>query len=471
MSAPAFTIISTDDAYPKAVQLLSDSQRESCIAICVESEKHRADARRQFPNAEYFESWDQLVAAQQEIPLVLAGVTESTVRAANMFIEVSLQPLYLLTNTSATAQEFFAFAGVAQDGGDRLVPVFDTEMSMVVEQFRKRTTDINRDGPIRIEMIRTNRDADTISQSEVDQLLFLDLHWLSELLGPIRDVTSLRMGEQGDSAREHVVQLAAHSGSEARWTVSSTESDAQWKLTIESNGHIYSASFNGTNITISVGDNQSPTIVELPLKSESTSNSELFPHQQIRNWNHVNQFGEIGAAVKRSLARRRTVAVQHEDATERNQFKSQMAAIGCGVLLWVMFGMIAMLVFGAAFDPRDREYKQSSSADFVVHSSEFKNDWTLTQPGSEHMTRIANQWSSSTPVLLIESIGEEQNEQRLDTVIKMLQEENIRDLETRVIVRALPDQWFEWIMWIGWAVVFGPLAVILVAQLLIVITR
>lgn len=53
---------------------------------------------------------------------------------------------------------------------------------------------------------------------------------------------------------------------------------------------------------------------------------------------------ELAEAVKKSLRRRRTVDVHFDSGSERGVFKSQMTAIGCGVLTFMMFGMVAYLV-------------------------------------------------------------------------------------------------------------------------------
>lgn len=59
---------------------------------------------------------------------------------------------------------------------------------------------------------------------------------------------------------------------------------------------------------------------------------------------------ELSEAVKKSLKRRRTVDVHFDSGSERGVFKSQMTAIGCGVLTFMMFGMVAFLVVAQVVD-------------------------------------------------------------------------------------------------------------------------
>lgn len=62
---------------------------------------------------------------------------------------------------------------------------------------------------------------------------------------------------------------------------------------------------------------------------------------------------ELAEAVNKSLRRRRTVDVHFDSGSERGVFKSQMTAIGCGVLTFMMLGMVAYLVIAQLTDLPD----------------------------------------------------------------------------------------------------------------------
>ena len=53
---------------------------------------------------------------------------------------------------------------------------------------------------------------------------------------------------------------------------------------------------------------------------------------------------ELAEAVSKSLRRRRTVDVHFDSGSEKGVFKSQMTALGCGVLTFMMLGMVAYLI-------------------------------------------------------------------------------------------------------------------------------
>ncbi len=53
---------------------------------------------------------------------------------------------------------------------------------------------------------------------------------------------------------------------------------------------------------------------------------------------------ELMEGLAKSLRRRRTIDVHFDGVSERSAFKTQMTAIGCGVLTYLLFGLVAFLV-------------------------------------------------------------------------------------------------------------------------------
>lgn len=60
---------------------------------------------------------------------------------------------------------------------------------------------------------------------------------------------------------------------------------------------------------------------------------------------------EISAGLAKSLRRRRTIDVYFDGISERGVFKTQMTAIGCGVLGYATFGLISYLIFAQLVAP------------------------------------------------------------------------------------------------------------------------
>src|SRR5262249_2546998 len=74
-------------------------------------------------------------------------------------------------------------------------------------------------------------------------------------------------------------------------------------------------------------------------------------------WTDVLHAAEVVDAAQRSLDRRRTIELHHETLSERAIFKTQMAAMGCGVLMATLLLMLAYLAVGA-FVPLDSRLLQ-----------------------------------------------------------------------------------------------------------------
>ncbi|MEQ9408588.1 MAG: hypothetical protein RIK87_12710 [Fuerstiella sp.] len=59
---------------------------------------------------------------------------------------------------------------------------------------------------------------------------------------------------------------------------------------------------------------------------------------------------ELLEGLDKSFRRRRTVDIYFDSVSERAVFKTQMTAIGCGVLTWMIFGMIGYLVMAQVLE-------------------------------------------------------------------------------------------------------------------------
>ena len=65
-------------------------------------------------------------------------------------------------------------------------------------------------------------------------------------------------------------------------------------------------------------------------------------------WNDLLRACEIVDAAQQWQARRRTIDLHFETTSERSQFKTQMTAVGCGVLFLTLLLMLAVMLIGSA---------------------------------------------------------------------------------------------------------------------------
>ena len=82
-------------------------------------------------------------------------------------------------------------------------------------------------------------------------------------------------------------------------------------------------------------------------------------------WTDLLRATEIVEAAERSVRRRRTIDLHFETTSERNQFKTQMTAIGCGLMSMTLVSLIVALMAGAPFNVHPMVMKVARVGIFV----------------------------------------------------------------------------------------------------------
>lgn len=210
-----------------------------------------------------------------------------------------------------------------------------------------------------------------VTAAAVDELLLSDIALLRWLVGEPTQVTALRTEVDGSVLRASVT-FSVPGRIELQWTldiVSDGTSDATWDLRVPSpNGDLlvsrtsageYRLGGNPAVISsLALGqaedrDAGSPGVQTLQIflreKGSPLSASGL-------TWSDAVRAAELLDASERSLKRRRTIEIHWDRLSERALFKTQMAAIGCGVLfLTLALFVILSLIDGVVrFPPNVR---------------------------------------------------------------------------------------------------------------------
>ena len=196
-------------------------------------------------------------------------------------------------------------------------------------------------------------------------------------------------------------------------------------------------------------------------------------------WSEAVRAFDLLDAARRSLVRRRTVELQFESTSERSQFKTHMTTVGCGLLLYTMFGLIGILFVGRMFDPRDTQQKQSEVAGFVLTEEAFSfvddvEPWPdLSPSGREILGGIIENYQRRSATILIEGEPEpptSRSQLCRTLVMRELTAAKLVDVEVRTLVRPLRGVWFKRGMVLAWVILFLPLGIFLVVQFLIGVT-
>jgi len=174
---------------------------------------------------------------------------------------------------------------------------------------------------------------------------------LDFLTGPFGQLTATRAAEIDGRAPLSQIIVGSSGGPQAVWTCCPSD-EAEWKLT---------ATGQSAQVEILARGNDELTITrrhngQAPATSSRTSDPLEVTLSQIRTFfsGSRNPHGlrelirayELLDASRRSLKRRRTIDLYYDAPTERGNFKTQMAAIGCGVLMYTLFAILIGLGAG-----------------------------------------------------------------------------------------------------------------------------
>jgi hypothetical protein len=143
------------------------------------------------------------------------------------------------------------------------------------------------------------------------------------------------------------VHLTGPAETVARWSIGPQREGDGARLTLIGSTQSVSAWIPavGSDITLSVplggqpaADNPLATVDQfLQRFAHAESPESSWPGV---SWDEARRSLEVTDAVERSLQRRRTIELYHEQVTEQETFKSVMAAGGCALLAWVLLCLI-----------------------------------------------------------------------------------------------------------------------------------
>jgi hypothetical protein len=201
-------------------------------------------------------------------------------------------------------------------------------------------------------------------------------------------------------------------------------------------------------------------------ESRPTDRTPLAPWQDV-----LRAFDDL-AALRRSLKKRRQVELQTEIISEKAQFKSVMSASGCGLLLATLFGAVALLAAGAAFDPRESQQRTSERAGLVLREDDFRPRATnLAEEATAEWPAMVRRLGQTAAPILIEQTGENAiDQQRRDRLVSMLSDAGIPSPASRVEVYKFRGGLFLNLLAVCWVILFLPLGIFLAVQALLLAT-
>ncbi len=362
---------------------------------------------------------------------------------------------------------------------DQLRAVWPLRQSPAVLELRRQLATGYLGMVLHLQMERSVACGPSFNPATAEAAWLQDADLLRTLAGgDYRRVTAIHSGLTAAGISTASVGLSGEAVPDAMWAF---RGGAVWRaeLTVTTERGASVLSWEGNSApTLTINCH----VVELPAPAGRArllpaSNADTLPIG-VTPWSEAVRAFDLLDAARRSLVRRRTVELQFESTSERSQFKTHMTTVGCGLLLYTMFGLIGILFVGRMFDPRDTQQKQSEVAGFVLTEEAFYLDdaddlRALSPLGRETLTGIIENYQRRSATILIEGESEPADStgnQCRAMVIQELTAANLKDVEVRTLVRPLRGLWFKRGMILAWVVLFLPLGIFLVIQVLIGVT-
>ncbi|MEZ6144491.1 MAG: hypothetical protein R3B91_03455 [Planctomycetaceae bacterium] len=476
-----FVLLGNENVPPLMKAVLQSDDREVIGLALVDRRQEQSDTLR------FYDDWESLVA-DTDVDAVLINEPQQEVLDFARRLAARGKPLIVPAWPSLPPEFVAELSLFDAEGVSTFVPLF--ELRHDVEPLRRLIAE-GRLGTVNsIQLDRTDVDVDDSigKPSWYAGVRFEDLDWLRLLGGDYSQVTVIRSGgDDRDTFVTQTLQLAGPGLPDATCTYRRSKSGKRLQIRVD--GSKGTAEFHLENegdqqeVVISVDGEEFLRRSALIDPAEACETIDRSWRQEAggAQWRDLVRIHEINEAMKRSFRRRRTIDLHFEVASERSQFKTQMATVGCFVLVYTFFASIVMLFAGAVLDPRDDLQRTSEAAGMILRRSEFDSSTDqLTPGGEEHLKEIAKQWQSSEAgVVIVEADSKSdpsnqltlKDDDRLSIVRQRLSELGSSRIEERTVARPLSSENLPKLMKVGRLIAFAPLGLFLVMQLLLFVSR
>ncbi|MEW4527205.1 hypothetical protein [Maioricimonas sp. JC845] len=437
------------------------------------------------PDVERLEDWRRVLTVA-DIDAALVATSDPDLLAGARQLASQGTSLAIVPCRRQDTAFAYELALVQDERPVTILPLF-RHLNVPAIQAFKAIVDAGLGGDTELVRIERTLPADEtgrrLSRNAVEAQLFHDIALLRWLFGEYTRLTAIFGGETEAGLLSATITLAGDDVPEATWTIRGDDdrddfaleaamTEGTVRLRKESTEPYALDSDGGLAVESVQQPPESPGEIQLALITHALAG----PDDSLPTWTDAVRTFDLVDAVQRSIRRRRTIDLHFESMSERSQFKTQMTALGCGVLSLTTVGMVLLLLVGAIFDPRDVEQQRAESAGLILHSDDFETGSAEFSPrGEEHVRQILEETGQSSAAIIVERAPDapdaDLSEQRAERVRAELAEAGLEQADERVIVRKLNGGLFQSVMTVAWVILFLPLFAFLATQVLILLTH
>jgi hypothetical protein len=441
------------------------------------------------PGIRVLENWEELLVDTAADVTLVAGNSESVLAGAKQ-LAADERTLALVAQASQGSAFIYELTLTHDDNRVPLVPVPHFSGHPLVAKLHEL---IQRGDLGQIMLQRVERSVAPVSQKigrptsgltrdEVDGVLFNDVSLLRFLGGNYNRITAVHSGSEETGITLATVSLGGNDLAEATWTA--RVGQPEWKL--EVTGSAGSATLTlldedaGTltvNAAASDADPQEPPADDgLRMGNCQLEVLEQSLEDSATHWAEMTRAFETVEATHTSLRRCRTIDLFFETTSERSIFKSQMTAVGCGLILMTLFGLVAFLLLGAFVDSNSQLQRNAEADNRVVWDSEFVTGTSqLKASGLKHVSEISREVQQSAETIFVMPYAEDSegdlNNDRVVAVVTKLVEAGHSDGAAFVKIASVPHPVTQILLKVLRVLWIAPLMVFLLLQSLLFVTR
>ena len=317
------------------------------------------------PATKVGDRWDELLVARDVDAVIVAGARQEILDAAKQ-IAAAGRPLVIIADARQGSQWIYELTLIRDDTRAPLLPVFPHREAGAVRRLRD-ACESYRIGHVRHVQMERDWPAALLSPADVERALLPDVALLRDFAGDYSQVTAIHSGASEGRLSLATVTLSGPGLPESHWSLRPTADagGARWHVVgdggratlLVPDGGLATLEVNGIRESCGRADVDADGVsrIERALRGESVS----------PGWTDLTRAFEVVDAARRSVRRRRTIDLHFETQSERSLFKSQMTAVGCGLLVFTLLAVVAVLILGTVFDVDRRVMRAARVAVFA----------------------------------------------------------------------------------------------------------
>lgn len=315
-------------------------------------------------------SWEELLLLEHLDAVIVADAAEETLRAARQLAAVG-KALLVAPVVGQAATFAYELTLLQADQPSCFVPLFGWRAHPLVERLRGllSTGGIGEIRHIQLErrIVPGNSPGEGggLSSADIAAAFLPDADLLQSVWGNYNQVTAIRSGDPNTGIALLTVTLGGAAAPQAIWSATVAESEPQWRL--HAVGQRGTATLQGMSIddalTLEVAiageaketntatfDSASWLLSAFAERIAAGSSQRGKTRNSGANalpcadWSDFVLAVDLYDAIERSIKRRRTIDLHFETPSERGQFKTQMTAAGCSILLLTLGAFMAYLL-------------------------------------------------------------------------------------------------------------------------------